>query len=352
MKRDWSFTPPRKALILKPCCLSQVLLATPLLAVLSETYPQARFDWAVSDWARPAIAANPRLKELIPSGRVGLPGGRWADAHQLAHQLRQEEYDTCFIPSRSGWLALVAWLAGIPRRVGLNVGGRGLTHTIKVQPPTGQPHEATVYLSLARTLGIEREMGIEYYPPPDDRAAVTYRLVDELNWLGDVPLVILHPGGGQNPVRPEVDKRWPPERFALLGNHLARAHQARVVLVGAADERPLAQTIAGLMSSPAVNLAGCLNLGELGALSEVADLYVGNDTGPTHVAAAVGCPTLAIFGPGDPAVSAPYATKGHVVALWRDGGTPFSWANGVTVREAMAAADALLAAVRNVKRET
>ncbi|MEW5986203.1 MAG: glycosyltransferase family 9 protein [Chloroflexota bacterium] len=352
MKRDQSFAPPRKALILKPCCLSQVLLATPLLAVLSETFPQARFDWAVSEWARQAIAANPRLKELIPTGRVGLPGGRWADVRQLAQQLRQEEYDTCFIPSRSGWLGLAAWLAGIPRRIGLNVGGRGLTHTIRVRPPAGQLHEAAVYLSLARALGIEREMGMEYYPPPDDRAAVTQRLVDELNWLGDAPLIVIHPGGGQNPVRPDASKRWPPERFALLGNHLARAHQARVLLVGATNERPLAQTIAGLMSSPAVNLAGRLSLGALGALGEVADLYVGNDTGPTHVAAAVGCPTLAIFGPSDPAVSAPYATKGHVVALWRDGGTPFTWANGVTVSEAIAAADTLLAATKNVKRET
>jgi ADP-heptose:LPS heptosyltransferase len=79
----------------------------------------------------------------------------------------------------------------------------------------------------------------------------------------------------------------------------------------------------------------------------VADLFVGNDAGPTHVAAAVGCPTLAIFGPSSPAVSQPYYPKGKVVTLWRDPAAgPFSWQNGVSAAEAIAAADELLAARR------
>jgi ADP-heptose:LPS heptosyltransferase len=129
-----------------------------------------------------------------------------------------------------------------------------------------------------------------------------------------------------------------------LGNHAARRHQAKIVLVGAKEDKALTTAVAGMMSNAAVDLAGELSLGELGALCEVADLYVGNDTGPTHVAAAVGCPTLAIFGPSNPAYSQPYGVKGKVLALWQewDGKRPFSWDNGVTVEEAVSAAEKLL----------
>lgn len=334
--------PPHKALILKPCCLSQVLLTTPLLAALAQEYPRARFDWAVNEYARPAIATNPRLSELIDTGQVGMPGGRWRDARELADRLRLEKYDTCFIPSRSGRLALVAWRAGIPQRIGLGGRGRGLAHTLAVEVPRDTKNAGAIYMGLARAMGIEAQVHMEYYPPDSERAQITQLLVDEIGWLSDAPLVVLHPGGGQNPLQTDLRKRWPVERFALLGNHLFRAHGARVLLVGSEVDRQATKAIAGMMSASPADLAGRLSLAALGALCEVADLYVGNDTGPTHVAAAVGCPTLAIFGPSDAARSGPYAAKGPVVLLGGQSTEPFSWENVVTPGEAMDAADRLL----------
>jgi len=348
---DKSFKPPEKVLILQTCCLSQVMLATPLLAVLDKTFPDARFDWAVSDWARPAIVSNPRVTEVISTGDGNLQKRSWRQIGGLVKRLRAEQYDTCFIVSRSGLLSYIAWQAGIPQRIGLNIQSRGFAHTIAVRPPGEEKHAAAIYLSLAGAIGIEEETisgaSIEYYPADRDRLAMTQRLVEGMDWLGDVPLVIMHPGGGVNPVRSEILNRWPVERFALLGNHLVRQHGARIVLVGAAEERPLAQAIAGLMATKLTNLCGEVSLGEVGALCEVADLYIGNDAGPTHVAAASGCSTLAIYGPSDPAYSKPYSAKADIIALWRDLGEvekerPFSWDIGVTVEEAIDAADTLL----------
>lgn len=336
------FQPPEKALILKPCCLSRVLLTTPLLAALAETYPRAQFDWALNERARAAVATNPRLSELVDSGRVGLPEGRWQDVRALAERLRERAYDTCIIPDCSSTLALVAWLARIPQRVGLSGSGRGFSHTLAVRPPDGTEHAAAVYLSIARSLGVETPAGMEFYPSDGARAAMTRLLVDELEWLGEEPLVLLHPGGGDNPWRREEDRRWPVERFVLLGSQLVRQHQSRLLIVGAEADRPLANAVGGMISAPVVNLAGQVDLVELGALCEVADLYVGNDTGPTHVAAAVGCPTLAIFGPTDPARSGPYAAKGKVVVLWHEFEGAFSWEAAVTVEEATEAAGTLL----------
>jgi ADP-heptose:LPS heptosyltransferase len=116
-----------------------------------------------------------------------------------------------------------------------------------------------------------------------------------------------------------------------------------VVVVGTAEERALVEDVAGMMSFPAAIRAGTIGLGELGALCELASLYVGNDAGSTYVAAATGCPTLAIYGPTDPAVFAPYMVNGRVRTLWRLFEGAFDWAGGVSVEEAANAADELLA---------
>jgi ADP-heptose:LPS heptosyltransferase len=267
--------------------------------------------------------------------------------YAFGQRLRQEQYDSCIIPSRSALLSLVAWWARIPQRIGLHENGRGFAHTVAVRTGRGaREHEAAVYLKLAAALGVPAEKisaaVMEFYPPDGDRTAVTQRLVKE-NWLGDSPLVLIHPGGGTNPVQANMNKQWPVERFVRLANYIIRKHKARIVLVGATSDLPLANDISGLLSLPVINLAGQLKLGELGALCEVADLYIGNDSGPTHIAAAVGCPTLAIFGPTDPTISGPYAAKGKVKVLGEgEKQRPFSWEDIVSVQEARAAVDQLL----------
>lgn len=345
------FDPPQKVLIIHPCCLSQVMLATPLLAVLAEAYPQARFDWAISDWARPAIAGNPRVTELISTGEGDLGRRSWRQIGQLTRRLHAENYDTAFIPSRSGLLSYIAWRAGIKQRIGLHIQGRGFAHTRPVKRPERQQNTAQVYLALARAVGIDEDRiaqaGMEFYPSDQNRTSITQRLIEEIDWLGDVPLVVFHPGGAENPVRAMPIKRWPPERFALLGNHLVRKYQARIVLVGSREEQKLAQRIDGYMGAKVNDLCGQLSLGEIGALCEVADLYVGNDAGPTHIAAATGCPTVAIYGPNNPVYSQPYEVKGRVKVAWRDledvaEERPFTWDIGVTVDEVIKLVDELL----------
>jgi lipopolysaccharide heptosyltransferase II len=325
-------------------------MATPLLAALSEAFPDARFDWAVGDWARPVVVGNPRITQLISTGSDDLGSSGWKEIRAVVKRIRAEGYDTCYIPGRSSLLSLIPWLAAIPQRVGLNMNGRGFAHTLSVKPQPALRHQTSIYLSLASAVGLPVEKGystpMEFYPPDEARTDVTRRLVDEVDWLGDKPLVIMHPGGGANPTRADVLKQWPVERFVLLGNHLVRVHGAQLLLIGGESDANLASEIAGMLTAPSANWAGSTGLGEVGALAEVADLYIGNDAGPTHIAAAAGCPTLAIYGPSDPAVSGPYGASNRVISLWREheaGGKAFAWEGGVSVKEATAAADLLLA---------
>ena len=138
-------------------------------------------------------------------------------------------------------------------------------------------------------------------------------------------------------------KQWPLERFVLLGNEIVRRYDAQILLVGGPQDYDSAQAITGMMFSPVGNWAGTVSLGEVGALAEIANLYIGNDTGPTHIAAAVGCATVSIFGPSDPAISAPYGNSGQVLTVW-DGGEkrPFSWEESITVDDVMNAVRQLL----------
>ncbi|MCP5101031.1 MAG: glycosyltransferase family 9 protein, partial [Chloroflexi bacterium] len=189
------------------------MLSTPLLTLLSNAYPQARFDWAISDSSRQAIAGNPRLTELVRTCHHNIENASWQDLQDLIHRLRVEAYDTCIIPSRSSLLAWIAWQAQIPQRIGLSAGGRGFSHTLAVKYPAGEVHEAAVYLEIAKAMGLDTGVGkriaMEYYPPDSDRTAVTQRLIDKLNWLGDRPLVVMHPGGGDGTTTTDNRKQWP-----------------------------------------------------------------------------------------------------------------------------------------------
>ena len=327
------------------------MLATPLVAALGQMYPEARLDWAVGEWARPAVAGNPRITELLLIEEEDLRKSSWRQIGQLVLRLRSEHYDTVFIPNDSSLLSYVAWQAGIPQRLGLSRHGSGFAHSIPVTIPTKVPNAGERGLLLAKAAEVSEAVltraTMEFFPSDRDRTAVTRLLIEELDWLGDVPLVVLHPGGGINPIRSLPLVRWPPARYALLANHLMRAYGARVVLAGTVDERAITTEIAGMAAGKLADYTGRLSLGELGALCEVADLYVGNDTGPSHVAASGGCPTLVIFGPTNPAYSCPYTTKDNVRVLWRDlqqveEERPFTWDVGVTVEQANAAVDEML----------
>lgn len=349
------FEKPQRILILKPCCVGDVLLATPAVAALRRAYPQAHIAWAVSSWSLPLVENNPHLDDVIDCGAMGTRRQTGADVRRLERRIRQGNYDTCFIFDRSPRLTWLAWRMGIPQRVGLNSRGRGFAHSVQV-PVKGIRHEAELYLDLLRAIDVRTDNPrLEFYPTQADQdyAARLVNTIAPSRLYSPNPLVVIHPGGGENPGMEMPLKRWPAERFALLANRLVRHHGARVILVGGTGDAPISQDIIGMIAYPVTNLTGELTWGQLGALLAWADLYVGNDTGATHLAAAMGARVIAIFGPTDPRRYGPYAPPEQAVALWHpiaglregvSGGIPpgFSWEQGVTVDEALEAANALL----------
>ena len=340
-QRKRPFAVPQKLLIIQPCCLQDILQTTPLLAVLHEHFPQTQIDWLVNDTLRPALSGNPHLFRLQSAGDTGLYEMGWGQLRQLADTLRRERYDTAIIPRSSSLLSWLAWQVGIPQRVGLNVGGRGVAHTLSVYPSATATHPTQMQLSLLPAMGLSpsRTMASRkmwFYPSDLDRTAVTRRLVEEVDWLGDAPLVILNPGGGTGPGDPHY---WPLERYVLLGNHLVRHCGAKVVLAGEEADQPIARDVGGMMITAVANWTGQLTLGELGALCEVADLYIGNDVGSSCIAVATECPAIVLFGATSPEVSGPYAPQGQLTTLWHPAPDLPAQSHAVTIAQAIAASE-------------
>ncbi|MEM7331356.1 MAG: glycosyltransferase family 9 protein [Chloroflexota bacterium] len=325
------FSPPKKAIIIQPGTVSSVMLTTPMLSQLKRRFPNTRFDWASVRATHPVIVGNQSIIKLveIPIDQRS----QTIDELAFIRSLKAESYDTCFIPDYYPKLAQMAMQAKIPQRVGLWNKGRAFLFTNVVQTPSTERHQATKNLTIAeigqKSLQLSRT-SMTFYPSDRDRKTISQRLIDELGWDGKRPLVTMHPGSADE----ESARSWPIERYVLLGNRIIRHYQAQILLVGTPSDFKTCHEIAGMIAGDVANWSKRVSIGEIGALTEIADLFIGNDTGASHIAAAMGCQTIAIFGPTDPSVSAPYAKDEELVTvLWKQSQSKrlFDWQDGVSV---------------------
>lgn len=294
-------TQPDRILIVKPCCIGDVLFATPLLATVSAYWPTARISWLVGSHARAALLGNPRLYSLLDWGDLGAghypPMTMW----QTAKRLRHRQFAAAFIPDRSPALALLTLLAGIPYRAGLNSKGRGLGLSVAAEVDDAKQarHEVDIYLDVARAAGLPLPAPprMEYHPTTAAQAEAD-ALLASLDLDRSRPIVTIHPGGGVNPGANMPNKRWPRNHYFAIATRLAAAGANVLILGGKGDEdRHLAHTFTMIDYAHIHDLSGQLDLPATAALLRHASLHLGNDTGVSHLAVAVGCRTIAIFGP-------------------------------------------------------
>jgi len=219
---------------------------------------------------------------------------------------------------RSPLVTFLAFLAGIPVRAGLDSGHRGfsLTHHVATQP---ERHEAQLYLEVAGAVGAQNSRpSLKYTTSEEGRAWATTILGQDDTWIA------VHPGGGVNPGSSLLGKRWPAERYAVIVERLLERGYS-VLLLGGADDKPLVAAITAAGASqpqPApdgrrrgrlLDMSGRTSFSQLGALLERCRLFLGNDTGPMHLAVAVGTPVVAVFGPSQPAIYGPFTPDAAVV---------------------------------------
>ncbi len=299
---------PCRILVIKPCCLGDVLMTTPTIAALRTRYPRSTIHYAVGHHAGPAICGHPEIGALLDAG-PGAGRGRRA-LLGLLRRMRAGRYDICLVLERSPLFALLPLLAGIPVRAGIDSGGRGFALNVRV-PWDESLHEADLYLRVAGALGCPTEGHHLRFEPGE----VATLLVDAI-WRRHTlhgPVVAIAPGGGTNPGMDLPEKRWPPARFAALADLLHEDVGATIVLLGGPHDQAACTAVRAAMHAPCLDLSGEAPFAERGALLQRCSLYVGNDSGPTHLAVAVGCPVVAIFGPTDVALYGPYHARARAV---------------------------------------
>lgn len=306
---------PRRILVVKLADLGDLLTATPALRALRLTFPAARIDALVTPGSASVLSGSDAVDQLIPFDKFvfdrparALPALPRALA--LAARLRANRYDALVLLHHLTTLygtakyAALALASRAPLRVGLD-NGRGLFLTHRVPDAGfGARHEVEYWLAVVGALGAAHPSPRLEIAVPAAAEASAARRWDALG-LGNAPVAVVHPGSGAF----SLARRWPAERYTALVRHLVSRLGLKVaVLAGpAAGERALAEGIVRAVDSPAVLLLDDVPTPqELAAVLRRAALFIGNDSGVMHLAAAVETPVVAIFGPSNHRAWGPY----------------------------------------------
>jgi len=293
----------RRILFIKPSSLGDIVHAMPALLAIRLAYPSATITWLVKrQWADlvERIEGVDRVWPLAP----GLGG--WLSE---VPGLREQRFDVAIDLQGLFRSAAMGWISGAPQRVGFANAREGSPwfYTHRVSVPTVEVHAVDRYLSVAQALGagMVEKPEFRFRIRQSDREEVD-RL---LNQAGLPP--------GTNWVAINVSARWPTKRwpavfFAASADYIQEEGLGAVVFIGGPDERSDVAAVKALMKTSAVDLTGATTVGLLPALLHKAGLFLTNDSGPMHIAAAVGTPVVALFGPTSATRTGPYGA-GHRV---------------------------------------
>jgi lipopolysaccharide heptosyltransferase II len=306
MTEDVPVFDAQRLLVVMPTWLGDCVMAMPTLSALRALYPDAHITALVGATVRPIIDPNPWINRTVTvrGKRRGKPHARRVGPIRLAARLAAGHFDTAVILPNSFRSALVTAMAKIPRRVGYDRDGRGVLLTDRllarrtlegfVPVPTRD-----YYLGLARYLGsADPDPAMRLFTRPKHDAQA-----DELLRRGGFDpdagrrLVLLNPGANYGDA-----KMWYPQRFAEVADRCADELGAFVAVNGSPKERAILDRVLAAAKTPILDLSAAgMTLSLLKSVVRRASVMVTNDTGPRHVAAALGTPVVTVFGPTDPA---------------------------------------------------
>lgn len=306
--------PVKQILLIKPSSMGDIIHSLPVARVLREGFPESRITWVVNAGYEDLLAGNPDVDETVAFrrsrwGKAAYLIGKLSEVVEFARTLRCRRFDLAVDLQGLFRSGLIAYLSGARSRVGFENAREmsGIFYNHKVPIPRMKLHAVDRYMLIPRFLGIPSD-GRHFLiaPSPDDRQQVE-RFLAEHDVAPPDTLVVLAPAARW------PTKRWQWENFAQVADFFNQRPNTHAALIGDRSDAPLLKRISTRMrSSPAI-AAGSLKLRQVANLLERADLFITNDSGPMHLASAVGTPTLAIFGPTDPTLTGPYGNVHRIV---------------------------------------
>jgi len=309
----------KNILIIKPSSLGDIVLALPALTALRKSFPHAEITWLVRPEFAPLLTDHPDLTGIIPFdrkylGKAWFHPGAFAALVSLLYRLYRTKFDVVFDFQGLFRTAFMALVSGCKKRFGM-ADARELAHVLYTHKVPRTPdciHLVDYYLEMTRAAGAS-DLTVRFTLPSVPAAEDSLAELLAAHDLAPKEYAVLIAGSAH------ADKCWPVRRFAALGQKISREHNLSIVAAGSTAEAHLVENLVELSNVPIINLAGQTSIGELIALLRAARLVVCNDTGPAHMAAALGTPIVMIFGRSNPARVGPYGRKNCVVAIDPDG---------------------------------
>ena len=304
----------KRILIFNVNWMGDVLFSTPAIRNIRRNYPDSFIACVIPSRCYPVLKGNPHLDEIIIYDEKDRHKGLLAKLN-FVQLLRSKQFDIVFLLHQSFSRALKCRLAGIPERVGYQTKKRSFLLTCKIPPAKKDSmHRIDYYLNILEEAGLKVEdRYLEFFVAEEDMKFVE----DFLNKQGvknEDFLIALNPGGNWMP------KRWPPEYWAKLADKLIREFSAKVIVTGGHQDLTLAGKIKEMMHEKPLIATGIFNVKQLGALAKQVNVFITADTGPLHIANAVGAEKIiALFGPTSVEITGPFPLK-NVAILQKDVG--------------------------------
>jgi len=303
-----------RTLLIKPSSMGDIVQALPVLTALKEAHPQAHVSWLVARPFAGLLEGHPRLDDVVVFDRhrfahIGQSVTIATEFWSFLQDLRARRFTTVIDLQgllRSGLFALAT---GAPNRIGFREARElaPLFYTAEVAVPGTDVHAVDRYLAVARHLGLAMPKATDHLPVSEESRAAARARLAEAGIAPDEPFLAACAHARW------ATKQWPPERFARVLDALRAETGAQAVLVGGRDAVANARAIAEAMAQRPIDLTNRTTLKELVAVIAEARAMVTNDSGPMHVAAAVGTPVVAVFGPTNPRRTGPYGPGHHVI---------------------------------------
>jgi heptosyltransferase-2 len=329
-----------KILVHLPNWIGDAVLATPFLHVLRNAFPQDRITVMGRKWVTDIFLHFPGIDELWTFEDAG----RRISMPALIRKIRNGDFDRGFLLPNSLRSALLFFLGRVRQRIGYSLDLRGifLNHALKADEEILNLHMVEYYLNLLSgfTDLSQNERILKLYPSGEERSQARRLLIDN-GWDGRSDLVGINPFAHQ-----WVTKRWFPQRFAEVAKSLIVSRGVQCVFVSEGRDRPLFETIKSMCPFPLIDLVGKAPLPVVPALLENYKLFITNDSGLMHIAAAMDVPIVAIFGPTDWRRTSPFSRR--VIVIRKDQDHPpcmrpdccraFECMDQISVEEVLAAA--------------
>lgn len=293
---------PRNILIVKLSAIGDVIHALPVAGALKQHFPQARLTWVVEKPAYDLLTNNPHIDEIILFDKPKYKSltGLAKHAPEFVNQLRQHSFDTAFDLQGLFKSAIIGYLSGASQRL-VYCNTRELSHLLakRVCGPHTGGHIVEQYLDVVRALGChvgEAEWSIN---PTAEQQVSAQSIAQQAGFSIHEPYVLLAPGANW------PNKRWPVQYFAQVADWLNQRN-VKPVLIGGPGDEPLAKAIVAQAKLCPYSIVGQTSLKQLAYITSKAQAFIGGDTGPMHLAAALKTPVVALMGPTDAIRNGPY----------------------------------------------